>query len=111
MTSVDTSTNRDEATKALEAAQKKRDAGDDAGARRFLEKALRLDPTLSVEASKLSDWLNKCASHHLRFRGTPCAAAGVAFLLILPQLPVRRVCLACALHRCCCCSCCGAAQV
>ena len=46
-----------EAAKALELAEKKRDAGDDAGAMRMVEKSLRIHAT--AEADALKDWLLK----------------------------------------------------
>ena len=49
--------NRDAAQQALATARTQREAGNDAAARRLVEKALRLDPTLETEASDLSEWL------------------------------------------------------
>ena len=49
----------EEALKAVAAATKKRDACDDAGALRLVDKALRLDPQLK-EAKALQEWLTKC---------------------------------------------------
>ena len=47
------------AQKAFETAKRKHSNADDEGARRFLDKALRLDPSLSEQASDLQDWLTR----------------------------------------------------
>lgn len=51
--------NAEAARDALNAAQKKHDDGDDDGARRFLDKALRLDSSLEKDASALNEWFAK----------------------------------------------------
>lgn len=51
----------DGARKALEVAQRRQASGDDDAARRFIDKALRLDPILAQDddASALKAWLDK----------------------------------------------------
>jgi hypothetical protein len=55
-----TAKDADAAAKAVAVARKRRDEGDDEGAIKMAEKALRLDPTCE-EAIELRTWLVKCA--------------------------------------------------